>query len=140
MRQKLEADKYQLEWYSYEDALVKARRENKYVMLEFYATWCKWCRKFEAETLTDPAVMKALSEGFVAVKLDGESDKAVVHEMRRLRAYELADVYEVKGFPAVWFIAPDGTRAKLLSGYLGPSDFKAYLDYITSGEYKTREF
>lgn len=140
LMEKAEADKYNVRWYSYEDALVKARREGKRVMLVFYTTWCKWCKKFEAETIPDPEVSKLLSSDFVAVRIDAEAAGRTVHEMRRMAMFELADVYGVQSFPTVWFLEPDGSRAKELKGYLGPRDFRDYLIYIRDGEYKKREF
>jgi len=140
VRNRLQAEEGRVQWYKYEDAVALARKENKFVMVDFYATWCKWCKKFEAGTITDPEVAETMKEGFVAVRLDAESSTKVVHEMRQMTAFELADIYEVKTFPTIWFIAPDGSRAKRLDGYLEPKDFNNYLKYIRSGAYREREF
>lgn len=140
VRDRLTADENRVEWFSYEDAIVKARKENKFVMVDFYASWCTWCKKFEADTMTDPGVSMKMKDGFVAVKLDAESSTKVVHEMRQMSAFELADEYGVKSYPAIWFLNPDGTRAKQLNGYLDAGEFRDYLEYIRSGAYKEREF
>lgn len=135
-----ETEKNKLQWYSYEAALVKARKEGKFVMVDFYATWCKWCKKLESDTYTDPKVVEALRADFIPVKIDSESSGKVVYEMRQITMSELADRYEVKSYPALWFIDKDGNKAKLLNGYLPPQDFLAYLRYIKSGKYKEMEF
>jgi thioredoxin-related protein len=140
LSRKLDAEKNRVKWYSYEDALIKARKENKYTMVLFYATWCKWCKKMEGETFTDPDVEALLGSDFVSVKIDSESADRVVHEMRKMAMFELADVYGVDSFPTIWFLKPDGTRAKELKGYMAPSDFSKYLVYIKSGEYTKRDF
>jgi len=128
------------EWYKYEDALVKARKEGKFVMIDFYATWCKWCKKLDSDTYTDPKVIDAIKADFVPVKIDAESSAKVVHEMRQMSMAGLADEYKVGSYPALWFVDKDGGRAKLLNGYLPPEDFLKYLDYIKSGAYKNMEF
>lgn len=133
-------EKNRPEWYSYEDALVKARQEGKFVMVDFYAAWCKWCKQLDSDTYTDPKVVEALKAGFVPVKIDAEAGKPVVHEMRQMTMNELAESYEVKSYPSIWFLDKDGKKAKLLSGYLPPDSFLVYLQYIKSGRYKDMEF
>lgn len=135
-----EAEKNKLDWYSYEDGMAKARKEGKFVMIDFYTTWCKWCKKLDAETYKDPKVAEALKANFVPVKVDAESGSSVVHEMRKMTMSELAEKYGVSSYPAIWFIDKDGKKAKLLNGYLPPDAFQAYLDYIESGKYTDMEF
>ncbi len=135
-----EMEKNAPQWYSYEDALAKARKEGKFVMVDFYAVWCKWCKKLEKETYIDPKVAEAIKADFVTVKIDAESSKTVVHEMHQMTMQELADLYGVKSYPAVWFLDKDGNRADVLNGYLPPDDFLRYLAYIKSGAYKQMKF
>jgi thiol:disulfide interchange protein len=47
----------------------EAAAEKKPLVVEFYATWCKPCRHFEAHILPDPRVQAALA-GFVFVRYD----------------------------------------------------------------------
>jgi len=139
LTKKLEAEDARFDWYDYSDALTKARKDNKYVMIVFYTDWCKWCKKLKNETLTDPAVASYIKDNFVAVQINAESASTVIHEMRKMTMLELAEEYGVTNFPTVWFLAPDGTRAKALNGYLPPEDFLTYLQYINTGSYKTQE-
>src|SRR5512143_2985202 len=78
-----ELEKNAPQWYSYEDALAKARKEGKFVMVDFYAVWCKWCKKLEKETYIDPKVAEVLKADFVTVKIDAESSRSVIHEMHQ---------------------------------------------------------
>src|SRR5512143_3633675 len=135
-----ELEKNAPQWYTYEDALVKARKEGKFVMVDFYATWCKWCKKLEKETYVDPRVAEAIKADFVPVKIDAESSKAVIHEMHQMTMTELADLFGVKSYPAIWFLDKDGVKADMLNGYLPPEDFLKYLAYIKSGAYKNMKF
>lgn len=135
-----EAEKNKLDWYSYEDGMAKARKESKFVMIDFYATWCKWCKKLDSDTYKDPKVAEALKADFVPVKIDAESGNSVVHEMRKMTMSELAEKYDVKSYPAIWFVDKDGKKAKLLNGYLPPDSFLVYLNYMKSGKYKEMEF
>ena len=51
--------------------LGQARRENKMVLVDFWATWCKNCVVMDKTTLADPAVVAALSN-YVRIKYQAE--------------------------------------------------------------------
>ncbi len=53
------------------DGLAQAERENKPVLIDMWATWCKNCLVMDRTTLEDPAVTSALS-GYVKVKFQAE--------------------------------------------------------------------
>lgn len=73
------------------EAFVQARAENKPVLIDFWATWCKSCLAMEKTTFQDPAVRAALDR-FIKVKIQAEvpSDPAT---------RVLMDAYEVLGLP-----------------------------------------
>jgi len=131
-----EAEKNKVQWSSYDDALVKARKENKFVMVDFFAQWCKWCKELDKTTYSDPKVAQALNADFVPVKVDSESKDKVTYEMRQITMSELADKYKVASYPTVYFLDKDGNKAAVLNGYLAPDEFLKYLQYIKTGKYK----
>ena len=75
-------------WHrSIAEGLAVARRENKPVLIDMWATWCKNCLVMDRTTLEDPAVKAALS-GYVKVKFEADppDDPNVAKVMRRLEA------------------------------------------------------
>jgi cytochrome c biogenesis protein CcdA len=75
-------------WYaSLAEGLTVAERENKPVLVDMWATWCKNCLVMDRTTLEDPAVKTALA-GYVKVKFQAEDpdDPAVAGVMRALNA------------------------------------------------------
>jgi thiol:disulfide interchange protein len=63
-------------WYaSLEDGLAAAEREQKPVLVDMWATWCKNCLTMDATTFEDPAVIAALS-GYVKIKFQAEDPDA----------------------------------------------------------------
>ena len=60
-------------WHaSLADGLAAAERENKPVLIDMWATWCKNCLVMDRTTLKDPAVTSAL-EKYVKVKFQAEN-------------------------------------------------------------------
>ena len=53
------------------DGLAVAARDNKPVLIDMWATWCKNCLVMDKTTLEDPAVTSALA-GYVKVKFQAE--------------------------------------------------------------------
>lgn len=86
MQQKVESG-----WYaSLADGLAAAEREQKPVLLDLWATWCKNCLTMDTTTFADPAVMSAL-DGYVKVKVQAEDpdDPATRAIMQRFKAVGL---------------------------------------------------
>ncbi|WP_438479041.1 thioredoxin family protein [Oleiharenicola lentus] len=67
------------------DAQVKAKSENKNVLLMFGANWCVWCHRLHHTFETDAAVKTLLSDNYELVLIDvntrkGEKRNAAVDE------------------------------------------------------------
>ena len=70
--------------------LERAEREQKPVLIDFWATWCKNCLTMDKTTLTDPAVAAALKD-YVKIKFQAEDPDAEPAKglMKRFRAVGL---------------------------------------------------
>jgi thiol:disulfide interchange protein len=63
-------------WYaSLTEGLATAKRENKPVLIDVWATWCKNCLTMDKTTLASEDVKRALS-GYVKIKLQAEDPDA----------------------------------------------------------------
>jgi thiol:disulfide interchange protein DsbD len=88
-------------------------------VLDFYASWCRVCKKLDRETFSDPRVRKALGR-VRALKVDFDE------------APSLAERFKVVGVPTVVFVGPDGREIPALrfSGFLTAEEFLARLDRL----------
>lgn len=104
---------------SFSAALAKAEARNKLVMVDFYTTWCRWCQRLDKTTLSEPGVAAKISESFVPVRLDAESE-----------GRELAQQLGVDGYPTVVFLDASGHEVYRIGGYLEPKEFLRELENV----------
>lgn len=78
----------------YEAALAQAKQENKPLMVDLFATWCKPCQQMDEEVFSRADVGEASRE-FVCVKVDGE------------KYPDLRKKLDVANYPTVVFLDPD---------------------------------
>jgi thioredoxin-related protein len=61
-----------------EAALVRARRDNKRVLLKIGGNWCGWCYKLHDVLHKEKAVAQLLRAEYELVMIDSKADKAVI--------------------------------------------------------------
>ncbi len=60
-------------WYPWGDeALAKAKKENKLIIISVGYAACHWCHVMEHESFEDEEVAKYMNDNFVAIKIDRE--------------------------------------------------------------------
>lgn len=79
---------------SWQEALAKAKKENKLIFMDCYTSWCGPCKKLAKDVFTDPDAAKFFNEKFVNVKFDMEKGEGKM----------LKDKYGVKAYPTLYFI------------------------------------
>jgi len=129
-----------LNWFSYNEGLALAERENKYVLIDFYTDWCGYCKKMDEETYSKEEVIKILNDNFVVIKINAESDDKVIENEKEITERELAKLYQVTGYPTTWFLESDHSRVAPLPGYVTTEQFIPVLNYIGEGWHKSISF
>ncbi|NIS73969.1 MAG: DUF255 domain-containing protein [Deltaproteobacteria bacterium] len=62
-----------VDWYPWgEEAIEKARREDKPIFLSIGYSTCHWCNVMEKESFANPEVARVMNENLVSIKLDRE--------------------------------------------------------------------
>lgn len=100
---------------TWEESLQQAKKENKLIFLDIYATWCGPCKKLKANTFSNEEVGIFYNTTFINVALDGENGEGI----------DLARRYGVRGYPTLLFIDAHGKVVSGTSGYHNPSEFLA---------------
>lgn len=88
-------------------ALEKARAENKYIVLDCYTDWCGWCKVMEKKTFSDPNVAEYYNANFIPVRIDMEKGIGI----------DLAMKYRISAFPSILYFTPEGRLVYRTVGY-----------------------
>ena len=111
-----------LDWvYDETEGLEIAKREDKLVMLDFYASWCVACKELDHKTYADPAVAAKLAN-YVNVKLDFTRSSEITEA--------LTEKYQIPGLPVVIFLDAEGTVLKRFTGFVEPDKMLSVLNEI----------
>lgn len=126
----------EIEWLDYDKGLIKGKEENKHIFIDFTAKWCGWCKKLDRETFVDPKVVKMLEEHFVSIKVNGESKRKLNIDGYIVTEQDLTRrEYGVRGFPALWFLKPDGEKIGPIKGYVPADKFLEALTFVKDRKY-----
>ena len=94
-----------VDWYPWgEEALARARDEDKPILLSIGYSACHWCHVMERESFEDTLTARVMNEHFVSVKVDRE-------ERPDLDSVYMDAVVELTGqggWPMTVFLAPSG--------------------------------
>jgi thioredoxin-related protein len=112
-------DSYGIPWEKdLKTAFLRAKSENKNVMIMAVSENCRWCEKMKKQTLSNEKVAKVL-ENYVLV----EADRETPSERDQLPPF--------RHVPIIFFMTPHKEVIDNLRGYFEPEDF---LEYITEME------
>ncbi len=115
-----------VEWFhgSLEEALAKAKSEEKLVFVDVGAYWCPPCQKLDEQVFIEPEVGKALAEGYVALHIDAEKGEGP----------EVVREYDVLAYPTMLVLEPGGVEKGRVVDFLRPEKLLAALERIEKGE------
>lgn len=108
----------------FQKAQAEAKAGHKLILLEFTGSdWCIWCIRLEAEVFSQPEFADFAKKNLVLVRADFPRAKPLSAEVRK-QNQELAQRYEIGGFPTIVVLNEEGKQVGLL-GYVpgGPAPF-----------------
>lgn len=100
---------------SYQQALKQAQQEGKLILAYLYTDWCGYCKKMEAETFTDQAVIDEMSGSYVWLKLNAETDP---------EGRQLQERFNITGYPGLLLLDGEGQEMERISGFVPAEAFR----------------
>jgi thiol-disulfide isomerase/thioredoxin len=106
--------------------LAKAKKENKFIFVDAFTTWCGPCKMMAKNIFPLEDVGKFYNANFINVKVQLDTTKNDNAEVVKWYsdAHDIMVNYKVQVFPTYLFISPDG---KLLHRAVGSSDAAAFI-------------
>jgi uncharacterized protein YyaL (SSP411 family) len=94
-----------VDWYPWgEEALRRAREDDRPILLSIGYAACHWCHVMERESFEDPAVARVMNERFVCVKVDREERP----DLDSIYMDAVVALTGSGGWPMTVFLTPDG--------------------------------
>ena len=135
----------QVDWKNIKEA-ASIQNSQKLYFMDFYTSWCGWCKKMDSETFTDPTVAKILSKYYIAVKFDAESNVEFTWAGQTFAgnpsyngrksphqfAYHILG--QKMGYPTSVFFSPSKELLSVVPGYCKPNELAQMLWYFASGD------
>jgi thiol-disulfide isomerase/thioredoxin len=99
------------------EALARAKKENKPLMIDFFGIWCPPCNELDEKVFSSPRFAKSSSR-FIRLKLDADSKVA----------WALKSRYQISGYPTIIFASPEGDEISRIAGFRPLDEFLSELD------------
>ena len=104
---------------SYKEALIEAKKQNKLIFIDAYASWCGPCKLLKQNTFTDKAVIQYFNNHFINISVDVEKGEGP----------KIATQYKVTHFPTLIIADQEGKRITFTVGYIQPDDLLGFGKY-----------
>lgn len=98
---------------SFKDILAKAKKDNKIIFMDAYASWCGPCKLMEKNVFTDAAVRDFYNGSFINSRFD----------MEKGEGRDIARKYQIGSYPTFLFLNGDGEELFRGMGYMAAGDF-----------------
>ncbi|MEL6122120.1 MAG: DUF255 domain-containing protein [Bacteroidota bacterium] len=139
-----------IQWYTWEEAHELSKTAPKKIFIDLYTDWCGWCKRMDATTFKDPAVVQLLNENFYPVKFNAEQRDAIVFNEKKYEymnagrrgvhqlAYALLDGR--MGYPAFVTLDESFARIMISPGYKKSPQLIKELTFAKEEHYKSQSF
>ncbi|MEE8168721.1 MAG: thioredoxin family protein [Candidatus Hydrothermarchaeales archaeon] len=118
-----------LTWYNtYEAGKSVAEIENKPILLYVWAMWCRYCEKLHTEVYPDPEIYSLLTEHFVLVAVDLDTNRGD------------ANKFGISYPPHLLFLTRDGDTITRIPGYVSVEQLAPILRSIAEGHQRQLVF
>lgn len=135
-------DWFKLSFLDLRDDIEEVRKEGKDgLMVYFGQKYCAYCKAFLEKDLTKEDIRTYVQKHYDVIGIDIHGQRMVTSLAGREMEEGQFAVQENTNFtPSVIFYDRDGHEALRLRGYYPPYRFRAALEYVADGHYRTEPF
>ena len=138
----------EVHWMSIQEAEAKMREKPKKVIINFYTSWCGWCKRMDATTYSNPSLIKYVNNNFYAVRFDAESRESFMFNGKE---YHFEPQYKCNtfamellkgqlGYPTTVFMMENFQNPNPIPGYQQVKDMEMFLLFFGDNICMHRQF
>jgi thioredoxin-related protein len=136
-----------IKWYTWEQAVIKAKKENKKILIDVYTDWCGWCKRMDNTTYRDPELVQYINKNLIPVKFNAEDTQPVTLHGKtynfvksgRTGYHELA--VELLGgrmsYPSTAFMDEDAKLIQAIPGFQDVPTLVMIVTYFATNSHKS---
>ena len=119
----------ELKWETNLEKATQVALKTKKPLLLFFtgSDWCGWCIRLQNEVLKTPEFSTWAKENVVLVEVDFPRRSPQQPEIQSQNA-QLQQLFEVRGYPTVWFVLPSRTNGKISFDKLGSTGYDSSVE------------
>jgi thiol-disulfide isomerase/thioredoxin len=114
----------------------------KPLLLSFWTTWCPYCRA-QTPVLVEAYTRYGSAVEFIGINVEEGQEAVQSYLQEQTIAYpilldldrQVADLYNVTGFPTTYFIDPAGVVVSRQIGQLKPNQVEKYIEQLLAISY-----
>jgi thioredoxin-related protein len=117
---------------NWDQILRKAKAEDKFIFVDFYATWCGPCKQMDEDIYSLDSVGKLTNDHFISVRIQvdkTESDGKFIKEWYGT-SDSLVREYQIKDLPALIFLSPDNVLIGKEQGLKSGAEFIGIMNAV----------
>jgi len=126
-----------VKWHNFMDGVKLAKKQKKYILIDFYADWCHYCKIMDRETFSDISIVNELRNNFICIRLymDKPGNGKILFQKHTFTAQDFSGVLGITGLPTLVFMDSKKNLITKIPGFIKKEALMPMLKYIRDGCY-----
>jgi len=137
-----------IKWMTFQEAIKQNQKQPKKVFIDMYTSWCGWCKRMDATTFEDPAIVEYMNKHYYSVKFNAETKDTILFKDKsysfkpEYKANELAAqmLNGSMSYPTSVYLDETMNEIGPVPGYLTSEQMLPVLKYFAEDIYKTKKW